>query len=230
MLKLRMFAAAMLFAGIFGGATLTLATPQTASAAGCTNKVLLFPTWYRGLGKSEGGGCSIKSPADVDGGLQTFIFIIALNVIEMVLVAGGYIAAGYIIWGGFQYMLVAANPERVTMARKTIQNAVIGLIISFSSIAIINIVTSRITGGTGNDFGMIEIEAGNLIPAILGAVYWVAGVAAVVTLIAGGIGYMISDGNPQKITKSKDIILYSVVGLVVILVAFTITNFVIGRF
>ena len=229
MLRLRMIAAAMLFAGIFGGATLTLATPQTASAAGCTNKVLLFPTWYRGLGKSENGGCSIKSPTEA-GGIQQFIFIIALNVIEIVLVAVGYIAAGYIIWGGFQYMLVAANPERVTMARKTIQNAVIGLIISFSSIAIINIVTSRITGGTGNDFGMIEIEAGNLIPAILGAVYWVAGVAAVVTLIAGGIGYMISDGNPQKITKSKDIILYSVIGLVVILVAFTITNFVIGRF
>lgn len=229
MLRLRMLTAAMLFAGIFGGATLTLATPQTASAAGCTNKVLLFPTWYRGLGKAEGGGCSIKSPTEA-GGIQQFIFIIALNVIEIVLVAVGYIAAGYIIWGGFQYMLVASNPERVAMARKTIQNAVIGLIVSFSSIAIINILMSRVIGGKDGTFGMIRVEAGQLVPIILGAVYWVAGVVAVVTLIAGGIGYIISDGNPQKITKSKDIILYSVIGLVVILVAFTITNFVIGRF
>lgn len=142
--KLRMLMAAMLFAGSLGGATLAVAMPQVASAAGCTNnRVLLFPTWYRGLGETKGSGedatCEIKKPTGKDG-LSNFIWTIALNVIEMALVAVGYISVGFIIWGGFQYMLVAASPDRIVAARKTILNAIIGLVLSFFSVAIINIV------------------------------------------------------------------------------------------
>lgn len=147
--KLRMMIAAMLFAGSLGGATLAVATPQTASAAGCTEKVLLFPTWYRGLGETKGSGkdatCEITKPTGKDG-LSKMIWTIVLNVIEMALVAVGYISVGFIIWGGFQYMLVATSPDRIVAARKTILNAVIGLVLSFLSVVIVNIIVNGIQG------------------------------------------------------------------------------------
>lgn len=67
----------------------------------------------------------------------------------------------------------------------------------------------------------------NVLLNVLNAVYFWAGVIAVGMIIYGGFIYTISNGDPAKIKKAKDALLYSVVGLVVVLVAFTITNFVI---
>ncbi len=66
--------------------------------------------------------------------------------------------------------------------------------------------------------------------AALAIVYWVTGVAAVIVIIIGGIIYATSDGNPQRVERGRKAITYSIVGLVVILSAFVITNFVVGRF
>jgi multisubunit Na+/H+ antiporter MnhB subunit len=75
-----------------------------------------------------------------------------------------------------------------------------------------------------------KVEAQTLIPNLLNTVYWIAGVAAVIVIVIAGIFYSISEGSPDKIKRAKDAIIYSAIGLVVILGAFMITNFVIGRF
>ncbi len=75
-----------------------------------------------------------------------------------------------------------------------------------------------------------RIEAGGVITGLLNTVYWATGVVAVFALILGGLFYILADGNAQKITRAKDIILYAVVGLAFVLVAFIITNFVVGWF
>lgn len=85
-------------------------------------------------------------------------------------------------------------------------------------------------GISAKDNGVADIKAEVLIPNILGVVYWAAGVTAVVAIILGGLFYILADGNAQKITRAKDIILYGVVGLVVVLLAFVVTNFVVGWF
>ena len=134
--------AAMMFAGMVGGTFTVASTPQTAQAAACQNKVLLFPTWYRGLGKTSGKTCDIQSPSDV-GGISKFIWTIVLNIIEIALVAVGYISVGFIIYGGYLYIIGAGAADKIVAGRKTILNAVIGLVISFFSVAIVNIVVSR---------------------------------------------------------------------------------------
>lgn len=64
----------------------------------------------------------------------------------------------------------------------------------------------------------------------LNIVYFIAGAICVIVIIVAGIMYTTSGGDSGSVTKAKNLILYSVIGLVVILVAFTITWFVIGRF
>jgi quinol-cytochrome oxidoreductase complex cytochrome b subunit len=64
----------------------------------------------------------------------------------------------------------------------------------------------------------------------LNLVYYVTGIVAVVVIIIAGIMYITSAGDQNSITRAKNMLLYAIVGLVVIVLAFTITQFVIGRF
>lgn len=62
---------------------------------------------------------------------------------------------------------------------------------------------------------------------IINAVIAVLGIVAVVVIIIGGISYMTSSGDAGKVKKAKDTILYGVIGLVIVVLAFAIVNFVI---
>ena len=64
----------------------------------------------------------------------------------------------------------------------------------------------------------------------LNIAYFLAGVIAVIVIIVGGIMYATAAGNSGSITKAKNLILYSVVGLVVIIIAYAVTYFVLGKF
>lgn len=136
---IRNWIAALLFVASVGGTTLAIATPQTAFAA-CNDRLLTFPAWFKGL---TDGNCNIKNPNDA-GGLSTLIWTIALNVVEFCLQLVGYISVGFIIAGGFKYMVGAGSPDSIVKARKTILNAIIGLVISIFSVAIVNVVAGAI--------------------------------------------------------------------------------------
>lgn len=135
MKRVRNWILALLFVASFGGATLSVATPQSAYAA-CSERLLTFPAWYKGL---VDGNCVVKNPTDV-GGVPKFIAKIAFNIIEFMLQLVGYLSVGFIIAGGFKFLTSTGSPEDIAKSRKTILNAVIGLVISIFSIGIVNVV------------------------------------------------------------------------------------------
>ena len=63
----------------------------------------------------------------------------------------------------------------------------------------------------------------------LDLVYAIAAVIAVVVIVIAGIQYSLSNGNAQTVSKAKNAIVYSVVGLIIIASAFMITSYVFGR-
>lgn len=65
---------------------------------------------------------------------------------------------------------------------------------------------------------------------VISILLFAVGVVAVIMIIVGGIRYVLSNGDASQIKSAKDTILYSVVGLVVALLAYSIVNFVVGRF
>lgn len=133
--------AALLFVTTVGGTAMVVATPQTTFAA-CNERLLTFPTWYNGLVNLT--SCEINPPSSDKGGLSLFIWTIALNIIEMILQLVGYIAVGFIIVGGYKYMISAGSADGMVKARKTITNAVVGLLISIFSVAIVNVISAAI--------------------------------------------------------------------------------------
>lgn len=57
----------------------------------------------------------------------------------------------------------------------------------------------------------------------------IIGIVGVIMIMVGGIQYSLSGGDPQKINKAKDMIIYTLVGLIVALIAKSIITFVINR-
>lgn len=205
-------------------------SPAQVSAASCTDRFLGVPAWYRGLTK---GDCSIVSPNDV-GGLQNFIWRIVLNGIEMALVITAYIAVFFILYGGFLFITGGSNPSQIENGRKSIFNAVIGLVIAMGSIAvtnfIFNIIGSASTTNSNGITGIPQLTGEQLLQNGLNIAYFMAGTLAVIVIIIAGLNYVTSGGDTGKVTKAKNMLTYAIVGLVIVLVAFSITNFVIGRF
>jgi hypothetical protein len=58
---------------------------------------------------------------------------------------------------------------------------------------------------------------------------YVAGIAAVIVIIVGGFQYALSGGDSSKVNSAKNMILYAVIGLVVIILGRSIIAFAINR-
>ena len=67
-------------------------------------------------------------------------------------------------------------------------------------------------------------QVNNIINVVIGVI----GFVAVAFIIFGGIQYTTSAGDPGKVKKAKDTILYGIIGLVVAMLAYAIVNFVLS--
>jgi hypothetical protein len=91
-------------------------------------------------------------------------------------------------------------------------------------------------GEAGNSAVCDRQKSGNplagpdgLIIKIANVVAIVAGIAAVIMIIYGGLKYVTSNGDSNSISSAKHTIIYALVGLVVIALAKIIITFVISR-
>jgi len=73
-----------------------------------------------------------------------------------------------------------------------------------------------------------EAELQATIKRVLETVYIWVGIVAVIVIIIAGVMYMMSMGSSEKTQKAKNAIMYALIGLVVTLMAFAITEFAIG--
>lgn len=138
-------------AGLFSG-TAAHAAPTTTTKDCPGGWVLLFPPWYKGLkcdvttdGTDAAGKENITAQTvKIDDIKQ--IWIIVMNIVQWLIVAGGYVSLYFIIWSGFKYITAAGDPQKVTAAKNTITNAVIGLVIVLASVAIVQTIQAGIKG------------------------------------------------------------------------------------
>ncbi|MCR5572630.1 MAG: pilin [Candidatus Saccharibacteria bacterium] len=90
------------------------------------------------------------------------------------------------------------------------------------------VATQRAKTGVDNVNPGAETDLNGMISTILNVVFGVVGIVAVIMIILGGVNYTVSQGDSQKIQKAKNTIMYGIIGLVVVLLAFAIVNFVLN--
>ncbi|MGB4762546.1 MAG: pilin [Candidatus Saccharimonas sp.] len=69
-----------------------------------------------------------------------------------------------------------------------------------------------------------------LFQTITNVLLFIIGAVSVIMLIIGGFRYTVSQGDSSALTSAKNTILYSIIGIVVALLAYGIVNFVVGNF
>ncbi len=74
------------------------------------------------------------------------------NVIRLLLLVAGALAVVFVIYGGYQYITAGGNEEQAEGGKKTLVNAIIGVVVIILSYVIINVVINTIAG-TGGIFG-----------------------------------------------------------------------------
>jgi hypothetical protein len=117
------------------------AQPAQGVCAGENSSFLGFPTWYKFLSHAPSattGKCELNAKIPDDAPK------ILLAIFEIILRVSGLAAVGFVIYGGFQYLLSQGEPEQTKGAKSTILNAFIGLVITMLATAVVNIIGRNI--------------------------------------------------------------------------------------
>jgi hypothetical protein len=81
-------------------------------------------------------------------------------------------------------------------------------------------------GGATSPAAAAQGTLGQLITTIIDYFLGILGLIAVCFLIYAGVLMVTAGGNDQEITKAKKIITYAVIGIVIVLLSYTIVQFV----
>lgn len=108
---------------------------QISAASSCEKGSFLgLPTWYEYLELDT--DCGIKDGQSI----EVIAPRVGLAIVEIILRLSGVIAVGYIIYGGFRYMLSQGEPDATKKAKGTILNALIGMVIAMSATLIVTLI------------------------------------------------------------------------------------------
>lgn len=67
-----------------------------------------------------------------------------------------------------------------------------------------------------------------LVNVVVRVAFGLAGIIALIYLIYSGYLFMTSIGNPDAVAKAKSKLLYTILGLVMIILAYTVVSFILG--
>lgn len=70
--------------------------------------------------------------------------LIGLAVVDILLRIIGIVAIGYVVFGAIKYVVSQGEPDKVSEAKGTIINALVGMIIAALAVAIVSFIGSRV--------------------------------------------------------------------------------------
>jgi hypothetical protein len=135
--KIKIFLLLITISVLLGASSVQAAAPRKTAQERCDAFVKMFQISNSKINAVEG----LPKYCTASGLIMTLI--------NISLIFAGTIAVLFIIVGGFWYMTSAGDEEQAEKGRKTLTNAVIGLVVIIMSFAIVRIVANTVTGGEG---------------------------------------------------------------------------------
>jgi hypothetical protein len=112
------------------------------AAGACDSSFFGLKTWHAYLQKNS--DCSIKDFQVLGGTSGSDFVLIALALMDDLLRIAGFVAIGYIIYGGILYITSQGSPDQTGKAQNTILNALIGLVIAVVAVAFVSFIGNRL--------------------------------------------------------------------------------------
>jgi hypothetical protein len=161
-----------------------------------------------------------------------------LNSLQGIIVA---ISIVFIVIGAVLYITSAGDEERIKTAKKAITASLVGLAIGIAAPSFLKEIytilggtpTVDCTGLTGADLTNCEaanttLNAGlplaTIVLNVLNFLLSIVGALAIIMMIVGGVMYLTSGGDEEKIKSAKKITLYSIIGITVALAALVLVK------
>lgn len=69
----------------------------------------------------------------------------------------------------------------------------------------------------------------NAITTALKIVFALAGAISIVVITVAGLQMVLSQGNPEQVNKSRNAVLYAVIGLVICITGYSLVSFVVNK-
>ena len=129
----------------------------------------------------------------------------------------GAVSVVYLIYAGFLYITSRGETDTTNQAKRQIAFALIGIIVATFASAISAAVR---TGQPGTIAAQIEA----ILLRVITVGEFIAGTVAVIYLIYAGFRYITSAGDTAAADEARRQILYAIIGLIVIGLAFPIAN------
>jgi hypothetical protein len=170
--------------------------------------------------------------AEAIGGVsRDDIRIIILNLLLAVLLFMGLAAVVVIVIAGIGLVVSVGDEQAKEKAKKIIIYALAGLIVIAIAAGVVTIIVDATGGGTifGEvpDLGIAGgVDIRETIRSILVAVLGFMALIATVVIVIAGISMVISLGDEQARDRAKRIILYTIIGLFIIVIARALVKFV----
>ncbi len=100
------------------------------------SNILAFPSWYRNLHCESDGSVVFSDFMDV--------WVVVANLIEMGLRIAALAAVIFIVYGGIRYMSSQGSPDAIESAKKTITNAIVGLLLAILATTIVGFIAGAL--------------------------------------------------------------------------------------
>ncbi len=189
----------------------------------CRDNFLGFTSWDCGVNIAN------------EDSLKSGIWQIAANIATDITVIAAYLVLGYVIYGGYLYIFSSGEASKVASGKKTLVHAFIGLAIVMSAYLIMSTIRFALMGENGafncdfmSETGSNCVDANTVVTSAISWAIGIAGAVALIFVVYGGITYATSAGEPTKLAKAKQAIIYALIGLTIVAIAEIITAFVSG--
>jgi amino acid transporter len=98
--------------------------------------------WYQYLQTDK--SCNVVNFNFLPANGQSDILLVALAIVDDLLRVAGLVAVAFVVYGGIQYVTSQGSPDQTQKAQRTIQNALIGLVISVLAIATVSFLGNKL--------------------------------------------------------------------------------------
>ena len=126
-------------------------------------------------------------------------------------------------------MAIAKHKKEIKSMKKCLKTAIVLGLLSLVLLPQVVGATSLeigITYGTAIGLGTRDIRA--TIASIINVLMGLLGIVAIVIILVGGFQWMTAMGDEEKVKKARRLLFQGVIGLVIVLSAYAIANFVVG--
>ena len=103
--------------------------------------------------------------------------------------------------------------------------------LQINNVNVVRATDMSLSGGVSSSQGddVPQDLAGDVFKNVVNILLFIIGAVSVIMLIYGGIRYTTSGGNANSVTAAKNTIMYSIVGLIIAILAFAVVNFVVKQ-